>query len=145
MEDIIMKPAKRFNNVFDALYGMLDNDAFLMRSTGHNIPAVNISENDKQYEIEFAVPGAKKEDFNIQIDEDNQLVVSMEKNVEENNDKRYLRREFNHTLFRQTFVLPDDIKRDEISARAENGVLFVTLPKVAIEATKPTVRTINID
>lgn len=60
MEDIIMKPARRFNNVFDALYGMLDNDAFLMRSTGHNIPAVNISENDKQYEIEFAVPGAKK-------------------------------------------------------------------------------------
>lgn len=145
MEDIIMKPARRFNNVFDALYGMLDNDAWLTRSTGNSVPAVNISEDDKQYEIEFAVPGAKKEDFNIQIDEENQLVVSMEKTVEENKDKHYLRHEFSHTLFRQTFVLPEDIKRDEISARTENGVLYITLPKLTIEPTKPAVRTINID
>ena len=131
-----MKPARRFNNVFDALYGMLDNDAWLARSTGNNVPAVNISEDDKQYEIEFAVPGAKKEDFNIQIDEENQLVVSMERSVEENKDKHYLRHEFSHTLFRQTFVLPEDIKRDEISARPHHGVLHATVPQLTNKPTK---------
>ena len=83
--------------------------------------------------------------MDIQIDEENQLVVSMERSVEENKDKHYLRHEFSHTLFRQTFVLPEDIKRDEISARTENGVLYITLPKLTIEPTKPAIRTINID
>ncbi len=144
MEDKTMKPTRRFNNVFDALYGMMDNDAWVARSTGNTIPAVNIWENEQQYELEFAVPGLKKEDFNIQLDEENQLVISMEKTVEENENKHYLRHEFAHTVFRQSIVLPENINKDKIQARVENGILFITLPKLSPEAIKPEVRTINI-
>lgn len=74
-----MKTTRNFNTVFDALYSMLDNDAWTYRSNGNAIPAINITEVESQYEMEFAVPGMTKEDFKIQLDTENNLVVSMEK------------------------------------------------------------------
>ena len=65
-------------------------------------------ESDKDYRVEVAAPGMTKNDFNIKIDENNNLVVSMEKKEEKNEDKkdgRYLRREFSYSKFQQTMVL----------------------------------------
>ena len=78
-----------------------------------------------------------KEDFNVHIDEENNLVISMEKKTEskEENNKdekkegRYLRREFSYTKFQQTMILPDDVDKEKIGAHVENGVLNITLPK----------------
>lgn len=139
-----MKTTRNFNNVFDALYSMLDNDAWMSRSNGSNIPAINIAETEGQYEMEFAVPGMTKENFKIQVDTDANLVVSMEKTPQSNTEKRYLRQGFRTAAFRQSIVLPDDVDREKICARVENGILYIVLPKLKPEVVKPEIRTIGI-
>lgn len=94
-------------------------------------PKMNISETDKAYEMELCVPGLRKEDLSICIDSDNQLVVEMNKEnrKEEKEGRKWLRREFSSTQFKQAFTLPDNVKRDQISAKVENGILSIEMPK----------------
>ena len=105
-------------------------------------------ENEKDYRIELDAPGMSKEDFNIKLDEENNLVISMEKkNENKEEDKkngRYLRREFSYSKFQQTMILPDDVDKDAISASVEHGVLTVDLPKQTPEAVQKTEKHIEI-
>ena len=104
-------------------------------------------ETEKEYKVELAAPGMTKEDFNIRIDEDNNLVISMEKkteNKEEKKDGRCLRREFSYSKFQQTMILPDNVDKEKISAQVENGVLAIELPKLSEEEIKKPERTIEI-
>jgi HSP20 family protein len=102
-------------------------------------PAINVKESDKAYTVELAAPGMKKEDFNVHINDEGNLVVKMESKQEhkdEDKSTRYLRREFSYSKYEQTLILPDDVKKDAISARVENGVLTVELPKIVEEKVK---------
>lgn len=127
-----MLPTKRYNqdwipSIFDDFF-----DYDWMRHTNATAPAINVAETDKAYEVEVAAPGMSKENFHIHIDDDNNLVISMEQKKEvadEKKDRRYLRREFNYTKFQQTLILPDDVDKKQIGAKVENGILLVTLPK----------------
>ncbi len=95
-------------------------------------PAVNIIENDKTYKVELAAPGLTKNDFHIELHDDNHLTVSMEKkseHKEEDKNNKYLRREFSYMNFRQSMILPDDVELDKIEAKVENGVLSIDIPK----------------
>ena len=95
-------------------------------------PAINVIETPEAYELELAAPGMTKEDFNVHLDEEGDLVIKMEKKGSENEQKKghYVRREFSYTKFQQTMLLPDDTNREAISAKVEDGVLTVNLPKV---------------
>jgi HSP20 family protein len=95
-------------------------------------PAINVKESDKAYTVELAAPGMKKEDFNVHINDEGNLIIKMEQkqeNKEEDKNTRYLRREFSYTKFEQTLILPDDVDKNKISAKVEHGVLTVELPK----------------
>lgn len=96
-------------------------------------PAINVIETPEAYELELAAPGMTKEDFNVHLDEEGDLVINMEKKVE-NKEKEhkghYLRREFSYTKFQQTMLLPEDAERENISAKVEHGVLTVNIPKI---------------
>lgn len=97
-----------------------------------SVPAVNIKETPTEYTIEIAAPGLTKDDFKVNVNDDNQLVVSVQNQKEsEEKDKegKYLRREFAYTQFQQTMLLPDNIVKDKIGAKAENGVLTIDIPK----------------
>ena len=108
-----------------------DND--WMVKANATAPAINVIESDKDYKVEVAAPGMTKEDFNIHLSEDNELVISMEKKTEnkeeDKENKKYLRREFSYTKFQQALVLPDDVEKDKINANVNNGVLTIELPK----------------
>lgn len=84
--------------------------------TSSTAPAVNVIETDKEYKVEIAAPGLTRDDFKIDINEDNELTVSMEKKVEKNEESEkegkkhtYLRREFSYSSFRQRMILPDNV------------------------------------
>ena len=98
-------------------------------------PAINVIENEKDYKVEVAAPGMNKEDFNIHLNENQELVITVEKNSqdEQKEEKKYLRREFSYTKFQQAFQLPDNMDKEKIGAKVENGVLEITLPKLAPE------------
>ena len=105
-----------------------------MPKTNATAPAINVAETKKDYIVELAAPGMSKEDFNIQINEDNDLVIKMEKKNEAQEDNktatRYLRREFSYCKFMQTLILPEDVDKKKIAAKVENGILTITLPKI---------------
>ena len=110
-----------------------------MPKTNCTAPAINVKENDKEYVVELAAPGMKKEDFNVHINDEGNLVVKMEskqETKEEDKNVRYLRREFSYSKYEQTLILPDDVKKEDISAKVDNGVLTVELPKMVEEKVK---------
>ena len=114
----------------DVFNDFFDND-FMTRANA-TAPAINVKENDKEYTVELAAPGLKKDDFNVNIDRDGNLHIHMEsKNEKKDEDKKshYLRREFSYSKFEQTLLLPDDVDKDGIEAKVNDGVLTVNLPK----------------
>ena len=133
-----MMPTMRSNNWIPAVF----NDLFyndVMPKTNCTAPAINVKENDKEYVVELAAPGMKKENFNVHINDEGNLIIKMEQkqeHKEEDKSVRYLRREFSYSKYEQTLILPDDVKKDAISARVEHGVLTVELPKVVEEKVK---------
>jgi HSP20 family protein len=118
------------------------NDFFntdFMPKANATAPAINVKESDKGYTVELAAPGMTKEDFNVHINDEGNLIIKMEnrqEKKEEDKSTRYLRREFSYTKFEQTLILPDDVVKDQIAARVENGVLTVELPKQKQEQVK---------
>ncbi len=93
------------------------------------VPAVNIKELDSQFEIELAVPGMKKDDFEIEV-EDGVLSISSTQEEEQVNEKgKFTRREFSYSSFRRSFTLPDSVNPTKIDAAYKEGVLLVLLPK----------------
>ncbi len=127
---MIMIPVRRTNwlpSVFNDFFG----NEWIEKSNSTS-PAVNIIENDREYKVELAAPGLTKDDFRIDLHDDNHLIVSMEKkteNKEEDKNNKYLRREFSYMNFRQSMILPDNIEKDKINAKAEDGVLSISIPK----------------
>lgn len=110
-------------------------------------PAVNVIENETEYRVEIAAPGMGKEDFTVKVDEEKGLEIMMEKKEaapQTPAKERYLRREFSYAKFSQTLILPDDVEKDKISARVENGILLLTLPKKQPEVKTNVARHIEV-
>ena len=98
-------------------------------SNRSNLPAVNIMEGEKDFTLELAVPGQKKEDFNVELDND-VLTISMETQSEvEDKKAEYTRREFRYTSFKRAFTLPESVNQEDIKADYKDGILKFTLPK----------------
>lgn len=128
-----MLPAKRFNGqrwLPDFFNDFFDNGTLDRINT--SVPAINVVEDDKEYRLELAAPGLTKEDFNVHINKEGNLVIEMERKKEEEDKEegKYLRREFSYTKFHQTLILPENAQKDEIQAKVENGVLYVEVPKL---------------
>ena len=139
-------PVRRSQNWLPSIFNdFFDNE--LMAKANATLSSINLIETDKAYKLELAAPGMTKEDFSVRIDEENNLVISMEKkaeNKEEKKDGRYLRREFSYSKFQQTMFLPENVDKDHISAQVENGVLNIELPKLSEEEVKKPDRTIEV-
>ena len=132
-----------------------DND--WMKKTNATAPAINVIENDTEYKVEVAAPGMNKEDFNVHVDENGNLVIAMEKKCdnkecckdkdeckEKEKKSRYLRREFSYTKFQQTLILPEDVVKDNINASMCDGVLCIELPRKSPEPKNSNTKIIEI-
>ena len=130
-----------FSNIFDDDFTVLPTRQFAS-------PAMNIKETEKAFQIDIAAPGMTKEDFSVRVDNDEELVIALEKkNKKEEKDEKgvnYLRREFSYTSYHQSFTLPENINLDEIKAEMVNGVLQVTLPKLQEVKQVPASRHIEV-
>ncbi|GAA0873186.1 hypothetical protein GCM10009117_23330 [Gangjinia marincola] len=106
-------------------------------NTGMTLPATNIKETDDAYMVEVAIPGMKKEDFDIEIDQ-NILTISNEQEFEDSEEKEsYTRREFGYSSFKRSFTLPETADDEKISANYENGILAIEIPKREEAKQKP--------
>lgn len=137
---------KRNQDLFGGLMDSLLNDSPLFStevSRHYSIPAVNIKNTDERYEIDVAAPGLKKEDFNIELD-DNILKLSVNKSQEsEEKEGGYSRKEFSFLNFQRSFTLPKNgIDATKIEANYNDGILNIVLPKQKEE--KESVRKINV-
>ena len=104
-----------FNDFFDNNW---------MEKANATAPAINVVESDKDYKVEVAVPGMTKEDFNIHLGDENELVI--------------------YTKFQQSLYLPDNVDKEKITANVANGVLTIELPKYSQEEKAKINRVIEI-
>ena len=95
----------------------------------YNRPMANIIENEKDFSIELAVPGMSKKDFNINLEDDILSISSEQKEMNEEKDRNFTRREFRYDSFSRSFSLPETVDQEKIKADYNNGVLIITLPK----------------
>lgn len=129
-------------DVFDDFF----NTDFMPRANA-TAPAINVIEHEKDYTVELAAPGHKKENFQVNIDDEGNLHIKLtqrQEQKEEDQKAHYLRREFNYGEYEQSLVLPDDVNKDAISAKVNDGILTVVLPKVELQQAKLS-RSISID
>jgi len=104
---------------------------------GMTIPPANINETNKEFQLDLSVPGMKRDDFKLDID-NGILTISSEKEEEKRDeDRNYRRREFSYSSFSRSFTLPENVDEDNINAKYENGMLKVTIPKKEVAISKP--------
>mgnify|MGYP002594449176 CR=1 FL=1 len=127
------------NNWLSNDFDNMLNTSWMLR-VNVTAPAINVKENDKAYEVELAALGTTKDDFKVNVDKDGCLTIKMEhkdekknenenKNKNKNKKEHYLRREFSYSNYEQALTLPDDVEKDKIEAKVDNGVLHITLPR----------------
>jgi len=128
-----------------------DNMMNGLRRVNATAPAVNVKEDVDKYTMEVAVPGIKKDYVRIDLNKDGDLELSIENKLEHHEEdgkterkEHYLRREFSYTNYQQTYSLPEDVEKEKISAKVEDGILSIVLPKVKKNETSVNGRRIEI-
>tara|TARA_R110002153_G_scaffold40396_7_gene115664 strand:- start:3808 stop:4284 length:477 start_codon:yes stop_codon:yes gene_type:complete len=106
-------------------------------NTGITLPKVNIKENGNAFMVEMAVPGLKKSDFHINLDNEILSISTETKEESEHKEENYTRREFGYSSFKRTFNLPESVNDEKINANYENGILSILLPKKEEAKQKP--------
>jgi HSP20 family protein len=125
------RPFYMTNFFDDELFPMLSNS-----NAKSTMPAVNIREDDKNYVLDFAIPGSDKKDLKIDMNEDVLTISSEMKNESEENKDGYKRKEFSYSAFSRSFYIPENVDREKIGANYKDGVLTVSLPKQEEEKSK---------
>jgi len=126
------------NNLFDDLFNdrFFNNDVTVGKSF---TPQVDISETEKAFELSFAIPGIKKNEINIDLNE-GQLIVSGERKFEEKKEeKNFHSVETRYGSFSRSFHLPDNIDANKVEAKYEDGLLNITIPKDEKKIQKKTI------
>jgi HSP20 family protein len=122
----------------EILLNDLFNDSLYAQKTITS-PALNILEKENGFRVELSAPGMSKEDLKVDINKENQLVISAEKKNESKEKKdRYLRKEFGHSQFVKVLTLPDDVDKEAVTASYDNGILAVEVPRKIKESVEET-------
>mgnify|MGYP000523746199 CR=1 FL=1 len=146
-----MMPVRRSNQTWlpSIFNDFFDND--WMVKANATAPAINVIESDKDYKVEVAAPGMTKEDSRFISTKTTtwlslwkRKTESTEGDKEGKKESRYLRREFSYSKFQQTLILPDDVDKDKIDAKVNDGVLTIELPKRTPEDKEKAAKVIEV-
>lgn len=130
-------PVPSFNAMVENFFN--DEDFYNRWKMAATMPAVNVVENEKDFSVEVAAPGMRKEDFKVEI-KDGMLTIRSEKKTEhEEKKENYARREFSYQAFKRVFHLPENVNEEQVNATYTDGILKLVLPKKV--ATKPEMET----
>lgn len=142
-----MTPVKKNQEWLPNFFNDLFDNNWMLKANS-TAPAINVIENEKDYKIELAAPGMAKDNFKITLNPDNELVIEMEKKnetkEEDKNKKKYLRREFSYSKFQQAILLPGNVEKEKISAKMENGILSIEIPKTGKAPVEQAVKAIEV-
>ncbi|WP_147676875.1 Hsp20/alpha crystallin family protein [Algibacter pacificus] len=106
-------------------------------NTGLSLPKVNIKETADAYIVEMAVPGLKKSDFKLDLDNQVLSISTEKKETHEQKEDNYTRKEFGYASFKRTFTLPETVDDEKITANYQDGILNIFLPKKEEAKQKP--------
>ena len=126
-----LEPFKELTNLQDRLNKVFEKalPATAQKDMGNWVPAIDVYETESSIEIEMEAPGIDEKDLNVKL-EDNTLTISGERNYEKKEEKyNYYRMERSYGSFKRSFLLPDNVDKDAIKAKYENGILKLSLPK----------------
>jgi len=135
-----------FPGHFDALFNDIINKGFgevTRNQFTHKGPAVNVIELEDKFELEIAVPGLKKEDITLKVEDETLIISATKEEQTEETTNNYTRREFDFSNFTRSFQLNETIDVENIQANFADGILNIVLPKL-VEATKDNNRVIDI-
>ena len=128
--------APTFSRFFDDFF---INDYPAENGNKFRLPAVNIKEDENAYGIEVSAPGLKKDQFNINIDEDVMTISYEVVESEEEKADNYTRKEFTQSSFMRRFTLPESVDTSKVDAKYTDGILHITLPKKEEAKPKPAI------
>jgi HSP20 family protein len=136
-----MKLIKRFDALTPALWNNLSYDDWFLKPGNlkfeNGLPATNILNNEDAFMIEMAVPGMKKSDFKIDVENNVMTISSEEKTESEKAEVNYTQREFYRNRFSRSFTLPEITDNEKIVAKYEDGILAISIPKKEEAKPKP--------
>ena len=128
--------AKRNESYFPTFFDRFWNNELMdwnrsnFSSTNTSLPAVNVKETEDDFIIELAAPGMNKKDFKVSLN-NNILTISSEiKDEKEESNDSYTRKEFSYQSFQRSFTVPENtVNGEKISAKYNEGILNIVLPK----------------
>ncbi len=141
----LARSTERMPSVFDEFFKpwneWFDNGNLWNRTM--NVPAVNITEQKDVYLVSLAAPGLKREDFTIDVDGSMLTISSQKEERREEKDKKFTRKEYSYSSFSRSFTLPEEINKEKIEAKYEDGILKISLPR-SEAAKKPSAKHIAV-
>ena len=134
---------RRRNAFFPVHFNAFFNEIAKANTFVNQNPAVNVAEEDLAYRLEVAVPGLRKEDIDLKIEDETLIISASKEEKTEESKVNYTRREFNFNNFERRFELNESIDIENIKADFSEGILSIFLPKI-VEEVKETNRKIEI-
>ena len=133
-----------FPSLMDDFFGKDFYPVLFEKDTKISKPAVNVMEEEKEFNIELAAPGLTRKDFNVDLDHDVLTISSEKEEKTEDKKENFTRREFSYSGFSRSFSLPDTVDAEKIKASYQEGILRVSIPKKEQHIEK-TLRKIEIE
>jgi len=134
---------RRRNAFFPVHFNALFNEIAKANTFVNQKPAVNVAEEDTAFRLEVAIPGLRKEDIDLKIEDETLIISASKEEKAEESKENYTRREFNFNNFERRFELNESIDIENIKADFADGILSIVLPKI-MEEVKDTNRKIEI-
>ena len=119
-------------NTLDNLFDLFFERPTVAKAPSSLIPSMNAHETEKEFHLEFELPGFSKDDIEVSVDNDDLVVTAIRKEVKEDNDKKWLKKEISRGHYERRMTLPENVDTDHISAESKDGILSIVIPKVEV-------------